>query len=455
MAEQNTVELLANHIQSTIRQQFAGGSVSGRFNQDAAHPGSWAAYGYVENPTFNNYYSMYNSLGMARRFVDLMPEECWSVLPTIAVDPENKNDKLLQEIKELDRKVGLRAILTRADKAQSVGRYGSLFLELKDNTPLEQETKGVRGIDGLQGIKVLFEAQLEPSKWVTDQRSPLYGTPLEYNINERNIGGNDPDTGRSGTVHASRVITLAEGANGPNSIYGESALKPVINSLITAEKIIGAGGEAVYKNAKAMQLMKIHDGAGVADLAKALGVGDKEAPRVIQEAYTKATKGFNEAYLYQGMDISQMQIALDNTEPHFKNAIIDVAMARGYPASIFAGQQTGRLASDEDQYQLSKQVNTRREGFCTDSLRKIINHLMDVGVLTKVGQYEIKWPDPFAPATSDKIANFKALMEAFKGSAVQADPDKLAQVAGFDPDEIEPFKEMLGIGSDMPGELDE
>ncbi|MGY8018570.1 DUF1073 domain-containing protein, partial [Klebsiella pneumoniae] len=114
------------------------------------------------------------------------------------------------------------------------------------------------------------------------------------------------------------------------------------------------------------------------------------------------------------------------------------------PFTILFGQQTGRLASDEDKNDFAKRCNGRRNGFQTDRASAVIERLWTVEVIEppKSGEITLTWSDLLAPSEKDKIANMKEMaavardtQQAYGTPAV--DENEIREVG-----ELEPRKEV-------------
>lgn len=452
MADEN-YQMLVNALRAGEYNFLGRGSLGGfdrGFSPDGKHNKAWQSYGYCETLTFTDYYNMYSRSGMAKRFVELAPKETWSEMPIIAVDPKDPDDPLWLEVQELDEVIGLRRICEQLDIAQSVGKYGGILMELKDGGRLNTPAGKVPIIDGIQSCKVLFEDQLDPVAWNQDETSPEYLKPTMFQLQERTQSGNNPDGGRATQVHASRVVIWSEGQSSPNDIYGKSCLEAPFNSLVTLEKIIGAGGEGFWKAARGFTRYHLRDGVKLDALKAQYGEGlsNEEFKVLFNKAKAEANAGFDAAELVSGMDAETVSIDLPDGETAFQNAAVDVATARDYPATIYMGMQTGRLASSEDQKQLGKQVKTRQAGFATPALRLMIDAFMSVGVLTPRARYKIRWPEMFAPTMEQRTIVYKNIMDSFKGSGITPDPGKVAQIAEMDSDKIELFTDIDSLSMD-------
>jgi hypothetical protein len=427
-------------------QQLTGRGMGGfpLGSVDAKHSNAWHTYGYPSAVTFLMYYTMYKRSGLGRRLIDIRVDTTWSQFPDVAINPEDPNDPLRAQFNTLCERHNLWATFAELDRRQSVGRWGGAFLELADGaTDLSQPVGTVSGgLNGLQAVKVFYESQLDPSEWNQDQTSPRYGTPTKYNLNEREIGSTNNDTGRSGTVDASRVVIWAEGSTGYYDIYGTSAMEAAFNALIDYEKIRGAGGEGFWKNAKGMLQIVFNDPAALSQIQQLYGGTPEEAQKKFKEKWELFIQSFDSALSVAGAEAKSINTSLIDPSPFAEVAKVDIATSIGCPLTIFSGEQMSQRASNEDKSQWAKQIEARRQFFATPALRKVINQLMDVGVLRSAEQYEIKWPDLQSPSKRDKSEVLEILARAAAQLGGNLDMGVLAKVAGLDEDDVYQLGEM-------------
>ena len=107
------------------------------------------------------------------------------------------------------------------------------------------------------------------------------------------------------------------------------------------------------------------------------------------------------------------------------------------PFVILFGQQTGRLASDEDKADFAARAKSRQVNELTPMLEQFIRRMQAAGII-EAGEFEIEWPDVAAPSESEKVELLKAytaaMREAF-AAGVQGlfEADELRRVVGFEP----------------------
>ena len=419
--------MAVNGLTASLRQMAA------QQTPDAKHHNSWRSYGYKDALGFEDYWNMYMRLGLAKALVRLPVDECWRNLPTI-----DGNAALAKAIEEMDDRIGLWRAFRDVDERQGVGEYGALFFEIADSKTPDQPN----GRGELQAIKPLYQSQIEPLDYITDPTNARYGQPKTWQINEDAVGDQNAQAGRSGKVHPDRVYVWAEGAP-HGSIYGTPALMAAFNSLVTAEKILGAGGEGFWKSARGSQ----HIDFGDADLSKIMQSLGVTKPTDIQEKVNENMEPFNTGYdstfLTMGAKRETIQITLPNPKEFFTVCLNDIAASRGIPGTVLIGQQTGRLASDEDQTQLAKMATARYANHLTPTIEGTIRHMQEQKLLPG-GPFKLKWPDLFEPSLGEKLDNLKRFAEVMSAMGREYDdkavfnflglPDDLARAVVVDPE---------------------
>ena len=141
------------------------------------------------------------------------------------------------------------------------------------------------------------------------------------------------------------------------------------------------------------------------------------------------------------MDVDVLSAQLPNSDPFFNAAINDVAAGSKIPATILTGQQTGRLASDEDSANYLAVVQSRRENFMTDMIMNVFAWLIKWGILP-ASDIELEWDDLLARSDEDKLNNAEKMStineKQFKsGGSVPFSGEEIREAAGYEAEEEE------------------
>jgi len=429
----------------TVNEMVANGQTNMRrsriqnfseYGVDSKHTNIYNDFGYQHTLTFESFYYLFERFALASAIVRFPVTETWKTPPRITDDSKSKDPTAWeQKLIKLFEETGFWRAIRGLDERQRVGRWGGLFLEITDGKHPQKSV--VPGSGRLVRMRPLYEAQLEPRQFDNDPFSNNYGDPITWQVQESNLGDRNDDTGRSLLASPDRVITWAEGAD-DGTIYGKSALKEPFNDLVTCFKLIGAGGEGFFKNARGSQFFAMEKDASLTSLQQLLGASNpSEIADRFNEIVEDWVRGFDKSFTSQGMTRETISIDLTDPKPHFEIALSSIAAGIQYPMTVLIGQQTGRLASDEDQKQAAKTTKDRQENFAVPSLRKVIDHFIKLKLIDEPpgGVYEIVFDDPFAPSDTEKLDMLKKVMEI----------NKLARESGQPTISMESALAMTGI----------
>ena len=262
-----------------------------------------------------------------------------------------------------------------------------------------------------------------------DVMADNYGHPTMYQFQSLVSGTRNPDKQNTFNIHPDRVIVIAEDAESTN-IYGISSLEAVYNSLMDLRKIIGAGGEGFYKNAAQSIVFDVKDTASIKDRA---GMLDQ-----FNESFDDFTRNRSRKSIWTpGMEAKTLDSDLIAPKEFFMNALNDVAAGSKIPATVLIGQQTGRLASDQDSKAMLTNVQSRRENFQQGMVCQVIDWLMEKGIIA-AADYEVIWEDALAMSDSEKLASAMTMSEINtkqfnSGGEVPFDAEEIRAQAGFEP----------------------
>jgi len=373
------------------------------YGVDTKHTRIYQDFGYQHTLTFQDFYFLYERFGLADSVISFPVSETWGKIPRITDNSKSKEPtKWEKKLNALLKRTEFWPAVRELDRRQRVGRWGGIYLEISDGKNPDLEPINVNHPEYLVRFRPLYEQQLQPIEFDTDNYSVNYGDPRTWQVQETNLGDRNEDTGRSFTCHPDRVVIWSEGS-GDGGIYGKSALKPVFNALVTLFKLIGSGGEGFFKNARGSQHFSFDKDAQVSKLQQLFGVSNaSEITEEFNKLVEEWVRGFDTNITTQGMTRETIGIDLDDPKPFFDIAMSEVAASVRYPMTVMIGQQTGRLASNEDQKQAAKVTKERQENFAEPALRKIIDRFIHLGFI-EPADYEIAFADPFEPSTSDKL----------------------------------------------------
>jgi hypothetical protein len=425
---------LAGRVSANLRGAYG--------SRDTKHTQAWADYGYKDSLEFNDHYQMYRRFGIAKAGIKTPVNQCWKTSPMILEgrkgEDENRDiDTSFEvEIADIFESKNIWRKLKLADEYQRVGHYGAFVVQIRGTQEQADWSKPLSRIRADQIVKFipLFEVQLEPVSWENDPASERYGQPVTYQFQESNlIDDNDQDQRlRNVTVHWSRVIIFAEGADS-DSIYGVPANEGGFNDLVTMEKIIGAGGEGFWKNAKMATVY-----TNTNKDANPPGPDEIDA---MDQAIQDFVDGLDQHLMTGSLDPKVLASSLADPKEHFLIALQSYSASIEVASKILVGAQEGRLAADGDAKATSSGFQSRREDWCSDMIKSVIDWLMSVGAVTR-RKYYIDWDDLMAPSDKEKFELgeklTKVIVELTKiyGES-PIDPTEVAKIMGYQPQDMQ------------------
>lgn len=404
---------------------------------DAGRPNAWAQYGYKTALTFSDFLQAYERGGPGHGAVHRILDKCWQEMPRIKQPKadeetpwETKLNKLLTSIKGWQK-------LRDFDRRNMVGHYAGLIYRVADGQPLDQPlVKAAKLVD----LVPVYEEQLKVTKWNTDQMSEDYGKPEMYQYRKRRQMGQDtqgaPDDWAN--VHPSRVQILAEGSVG-DMFDGVPLLKAGFNNLVDLEKISGGSAESFLKNSARTIVFNYDPQANVQAITQnADGTPGTQTVREVHEDQTRALNRNQESSIVlQGGEATTLQTTVSDPGPSFDVAANLFSASVQIPFTILFGQQTGRLASDEDKADMVARCKSRQRNELTPMITELITRLQAAG-LAEPGEFEVEWPPLDAPGDDEKATLLgkmtAAMQQAFDSglSMPLFDQNELRGVMGYE-----------------------
>jgi hypothetical protein len=358
--------------------------------------------GYLTDISIDNYKERYERGDIAARIVNIYPEECWSADPEVFETDDAELTPFEKEWLALNQKVGVYSTMLQADILAGIGQFGVLLIGFNDNQNLDQPVLELqpdgtfsRGGEALQVLylRAFDQSVVKVSKFNSDQKSPRYSLPDEYEItfiDPNEVIGAPIDTNklRQMKVHWSRVIHIAD--NCTNSrVYGIPRLKKIFDRLLDLRKILGGAGEMFWKG-------------GFPGFSVETNVDPKEGGIEID---LEATKEQLEAYMNtaqrwiatEGLTVKNLGTQVADPRPHVEAQIRVIACAMSIPWRILMGVEVGQLASEQDIRAWNRRLKRRREAFInTHIILPFANRLIATKTLPapKDSQsVKIWWPD--------------------------------------------------------------
>lgn len=419
-------------ITNTYDLQRAREALAGFGSLDAKRPTAWAQYGYAVNPTFADMLQAYERHPAAHGAVHRLLDKCWQELPRIKSPASDEVTPWEQRVNAVLRSTQAWAKLRDLDRRNMVGRYAAIIYRVADGKalrePLERASR-------LVDLVPLYEDHLRVTMWDSDTTSQSYGQPLMFQYQSRRVqtGDTQGQPIEWADVHPSRVQILAEGSVG-DMFDGVPLLRAGFNALVDIEKISGGSAESYLKNS-ARTLVFQYDRDTVPQV-----IGENGERVSVRQAHEEQARALNRnqdsSIVMQGGTASTLQTATHDPKPSFEVAANLFAASVRLPFTVLFGQQTGRLASDEDKADYAARAKSRQANELTPMLEQFIRRMQAAGII-EAGEFAIEWPPLDAPGDKDRLEILKAMTSAMReafGAGVQGlfEVDELRRAAGYE-----------------------
>ncbi|WP_312423679.1 DUF1073 domain-containing protein [Kosakonia cowanii] len=419
--QQGEVSFLVNALADAIgRQRMLYAGQPGNTKRTKL----WDEFGYPDSLEFDRYYRAYERNAVAYAAVHKLLESCWMDNPTIIDGEEAKEATKTTEWEKSVTKLMKKhwSKIKDADRRNLVGRYSALLMQFRDgrewSQPVDRSVVGRLKDKSIVKLIPAWESQVKPGNFDTDTLSETYGQPVSYNFNEQPVG-DDGTYGpvRGVTVHPERIIILCEGAEDDNILSGVPFLRAGYNKLLDLEKVSGGSAEGFLKNASRQIGIAFDKETDMKAIqAQAEKAGFKDVGEALNEKMSRFNKGTDAAVALQAGQLSVLSVAAADPKPTWEVTANEFAASIQCPFTIQFGQQTGRLASDEDKTDWAKRCNGRRWGFQSSVIEKVLERFWTLGVIDppSSGEITLAWSDLLAPSEKEKIANMQALATVAK-----------------------------------------
>lgn len=402
---------MASTIAETMKRRGLG---SGRLGKQYGDKRDlYNVLGYVRNPTVEDYWQMFLRQDIAKRIVKAPANATWRCPPMIQeTDNPDRETAFEQAWDAVEKQLKVWSYFARADRLAGIGYYGVLLIgapgELK--TPVTQ----LKAAKDLLFLSAFSQRTARVKEFVTDTTDQRFGRPLNYEINLEGDMASDAQRAAAvkkrsvlktndQVVDASRCMHFAEDLT-EDEVHGTPRLEACFNRLFDVEKVAGGSAEMYWRGAYGGFALE------VADDATSAFAGAGEIDQDVVDEFAHGMRRWIDLEGYklhqiQGQDVSPAQV--------FQVLIQLISAATGQPQRILLGSERGELSSSQDETNWNKLIEDRQKEYATPIVREFIDRLIVWGVIPapKAGDYEVVWPDLFAPTAKEKAEVFKSFAE--------------------------------------------
>jgi len=411
-----------------------------------------------------DYRILYDREPVARRVVEILPQESWMVQPTVTETADVDNPTEFEKAWDtLDN--DLRGVswyqdeegspiwehLKRVDILSGIGSYGVLLLGVNDGKKLHEP------LEHRQGMKLTFLRSFDQSLTdVTvlekDVTNPRFGQPVTYSLKFNDENLETTTAGQDLTEHAvhwTRVIHIADNLQS-SEIFGTPRMQTPFNNLSTIRKVSAGSGEMYWKGAFPGLSMETHPQMG----------GDVDVDtNAVKDKMEQFMNGLQRYLLTKGMHVNSLATQVVDPTPQINIQIDLVCIQIAVPKRVFIGSERGELASSQDTKAWNGRLQNRQINYITPRIIvPFVDRLIAIGVLPEPEGYSATWPDLTSLTEDEKatIANKRteAMAKYIQGSveAILPPMDFLVRELGYTEDQAEVILDKVMADFKEPGE---
>ncbi len=454
-------EVVANF--QTLMRRYTSGEADPRrdLNKECGYPET-------NELTVDNYRDLYDREGVAKRVVEVLPQQTWMVQPTVfeEEDVEGKDTPFETAWKELGDNLHGESwyqdedgspvweYLLRLDTMSGIGRFGVMLIGLDDGKLLSDPAEPKKE-QQLLFLRVFDEKSVDITKWETDLGNPRFGQPTEYTIQFADDKNPSSPTMNSQKVHWTRVLHVADNL-GSGEVFGTPRMEANYNRLLDIRQTLAGSAEMYWKGGFPGKSWETHPQLG-GDV-----VVDKDAMRTEIE---KLDNSLQRDSITTGMTVKTLAPQVVDPTPWINIHITAICIEIDIPIRVFMGSERGELASSQDDSAWNDRLRGRQVNHVTPHIIvPFVNRMIFLGVLPEPEGFSIVWPDLDTLTDEQKAAvalkRTEAMAKYIQGDveSIMVPLDYFTREMGMTQEEAEAVVEsamkMLGEHQDEEEELE-
>lgn len=386
--------------------------------------------GYPKDTTIDHYRRMYDRETIARRVVEVLPQESWLVQPTV-FEVEDIETETEFEIgwRDFSRSLATQSAkswfsqeegspvwehLRRVDELSGIGSYGILLIGLDDGLELRKEALP-RKKQRVTFIRAFDEALVTVARFDENIRSSRFGKPLAYNVlfsdpfheqSQSEIVVIEPSLTET-EVHWTRCIHIADNL-GSSEVFGTPRMQVPFNRLSDLRKLYGGSAEMYWRGAFPGLAFTSHPQLGTAPFM------DDKAKAEMRDQMEQYMNTIQRYITAQGFEVTSLAPQVVDPTPQIDAAIKAICIQIGVPKRVFEGSERGELASTQDAKVWATRLKNRQNIYLTPRvIVPFIDRLIWLMVLPepKLG-YNVEWPDLESLTEEEKAKVAQLRMDA-------------------------------------------
>lgn len=431
----------------------------------------------TEEVEITRLYELWQRDPIARRIINIWPEESWRKFPELCDVSEEEESEFEAAFEKLCRGMNERSwadkktatcqfwsVLRDADKLSGIGNYGCIVLGFnkgKLHEPLpgfEDDTADVIGpgqfVTNAEGeeseLRLLYmqaysQYHCEVTQWETGTESRRYGLPKMYSIrsDRRDSTAEITQPQHSRDVHWSRVVHICPDGD-ESRVTQDPRLLVCLNRLWDLKKEYAGAGEGFWQGALPGISL---EPASTGENAPRVGTAELAQIKPQIESFLSRMK---RSIVSDSLRTKMIAPNVVSPKDHTEVAIEAICIVLGIPVRIFKGSERGELASSQDESAHDGRCEARRESKITPHvIAPVIDRFIAAGVLPEPseGGWEALWPSLREKTDKEKAELAKTLIEVIaayikSGAAEMISPlDFLTKILDFDHEEAEAMLE--------------